>query len=213
MRAAHARLDAYAHNPYPLDPKHETPLSGGCKRCTTITMATIDKLVGLVTRNFPRARIWLTEYGYQTNPPDRLLGISPTLQARYVAEGAYVAYRTARVDLLIHFLYRDEPKVSRFQSGLTTLGGKPKPAFAAFEAPLAETSRTGGRVTLWGQLRAPAAARTSATLERRVGATWHLLAPVRTGAGGVVRWSGSLPRGTVIRLHAGAVIGAPLSIR
>ena len=31
MRKAHARLDAYAHNPYPLDPKRETPLSGGCE--------------------------------------------------------------------------------------------------------------------------------------------------------------------------------------
>ena len=27
MRAAHARLDAYAHNPYPLDPKRESPAS------------------------------------------------------------------------------------------------------------------------------------------------------------------------------------------
>ena len=66
-------------------------------------------------------------------------------------EGEYVAYRTPRVDLLIHFLYRDEPELARFQSGLVTLGDKPKPALAAFEAPLAETSRTGARVGLWGQ--------------------------------------------------------------
>ena len=88
MHKAHAKLDAYAHNPYPLDPKRETPLTGGCTRCTTITMATISKLVALVARNFGRARIWLTEYGYQTNPPDRLLGVSPALQARYMGEGA-----------------------------------------------------------------------------------------------------------------------------
>jgi len=55
MHAAHAHLDAYAHNPYPLDPKRESPLTGGCAQCTTITMATIDKLVALVARNFPRA--------------------------------------------------------------------------------------------------------------------------------------------------------------
>ena len=40
MHAAHARLDVYAHNPYPLDPKRETPFRGGCASCTTITMAT-----------------------------------------------------------------------------------------------------------------------------------------------------------------------------
>lgn len=212
MHAAHAKLDAYAHNPYPLDPKRETPLTGGCTRCTTITMATIDKLVVLVNRNFPRARIWLTEYGYQTNPPDRLLGVSPALQARYVGEGAYAAYRTARVDLLIHFLYRDEPNISRFQSGLVTLGNKLKPAFAAFEAPLAQTARSGTRVSLWGQLRAPAAS-SAARLERKVGAAWRLLATVQADGGGFIRWSGVLPRGAVVRLHAGAVSGAALLVR
>jgi hypothetical protein len=44
MHAAHAKLDAYAHNPYPLDPKHETPLSGGCGHCTTISMADLRRL-------------------------------------------------------------------------------------------------------------------------------------------------------------------------
>ena len=213
MRKAHARLDAYAHNPYPLDPKRETPLSGGCEECATITMATIDKLVGLVTRNFPRARIWLSEYGYQSNPPDRLLGISLALQARYLAEGEYVAYRTPRVDLLIHFLYRDEPELARFQSGLVTLGDKPKPALAAFEAPLAETSRAGARVSLWGRLGAPGAASSTARIERRVGAVWRPLGSIRPGAGGVIRWTGPLPRGAVVRLHAGAVTGAAVTIR
>jgi hypothetical protein len=212
MHAAHAQLDAYAHNPYPLDPKRESPLTGGCTRCTTITMATINKLVALVTRNFPRARIWLTEYGYQTNPPDRLLGVSPALQARYVSEGAYAAYRTPRVDLLIHFLYRDEPEVSRFQSGLVTITNKVKPAFDAFEVPLAQTARAGTRVSLWGQLRAPAATPASARIERKVGSAWRLLATVRPGAGGFFRWTGVLPPGAVVRLHAGSVAGAALTI-
>jgi len=53
----------------------------GAETATTITMATINKLVSLVSRSFPRARIWLTEYGYQSNPPDKLLGVSLPLQA------------------------------------------------------------------------------------------------------------------------------------
>ena len=53
MHAAHARLDAYAHNPYPLDPKRETPLTGGCGHCTTVTMATIGKLVALARTRLP----------------------------------------------------------------------------------------------------------------------------------------------------------------
>ena len=211
MHGAHARLDAYAHNPYPLDPKHETPTRGGCAHCTTITMATLSRLVSLVARDFPRARIWLTEYAYQTNPPDRVLGVSLALQARYASEAAYIAYRTPRVDMLIHFLYRDEPTLARFQSGLVTLGDTPKPSLAAFQLPLAETARTGTRTSLWGELRAPAAGST-ATLERRTGASWTRLATINPGAGGFFRFTGTLSKGPVVRLHAGELVGAPLAI-
>ena len=181
MRAAHARLDAYAHNPYPLDPKRETPVprrlhelhhdhDGDDQQARRRSSA----------RNFPRARIWLTEYGYQTNPPDRLLGVSPALQARYVGEGSYVAYRTARVDMLIHFLVRDEPNLARFQSGVLTLAGKAKPAYAAYQLPLAETARTGSRTALWGQLRAPGAGG-SVRIERRSGGAWRTVATRQPG--------------------------------
>src|SRR5581483_5405616 len=212
MHAFHARLDAYAHNPYPLDPKRETPLHGGCTHCSTITMATIDRLTALVAANFPRARIWLTEYGYQSDPPDRLLGVTTALQARYVGEGAYAAYRTPRVDVLIHFLYRDEPDLARFQSGLVTLTNHAKPALAAFRLPLAEISRSGSRVALWGQLRAPGTEGAAAWLERRIGRGWRPLAKLARGSGGVVRWSGTLPRGAVVRLRAGTLVGAPLTL-
>ena len=63
-------------------------------------MATINKLVTLVSHDFVGARIWLTEYGYQSNPPDMFLGVPLALQARYVGEGAYAAYHAPRVDLL-----------------------------------------------------------------------------------------------------------------
>jgi hypothetical protein len=211
MRAAHARLDVYAHNPYPLDPKRETPFHGACANCTTITMATINKLVSLVARNFPRAHIWLSEYGYQTNPPDRLLGVSPALQARYIGEGAYVAYRTARVELLIQFLVRDEPNLARFQSGLLTLAGKAKPAYAAYQLPFAQTARSGSRTALWGQLRAPGAG-SSARIERLSAGGWRTVAMVQPGAGRFFRWTGTLPRGAVVRLLAGSVIGPPITI-
>jgi hypothetical protein len=211
MRAAHARLDAYAHNPYPLDPKRESPFHGGCANCTTITMATINKLVSLVGRNFPRARIWLTEYGYQTNPPDRLLGVSPALQARYVGEASYVAYRTSRVDMLIHFLVRDEPNIARFQSGVLTLAGKAKPAYGAYQLPLAQTGRTGSRTAIWGQLRAPGAGG-SVRVERRGGGVWRTVATLSPGAGRFFRWTGTLPRGTQVRLHAGSITGPALTI-
>jgi hypothetical protein len=212
MHRAGARLDAYAHNPYPLDPRRETPVVGGCTHCATITMATLGRLETLVARDFPRARIWLTEYGYQSNPPDPILGVAPALQARYLSEGAYVAYRSPRVDMLIHFLYRDEPSLARFQSGLVTIGNREKPALAAFELPLAETGRAGSVTSLWGELRAPAAAGAVASVDERTGGTWRRVAAVRPGPGGFFRWRGHLPRGTVVRLRAGTLTGAPLTV-
>ena len=211
MHAAHARLDAYAHNPYPLDPKRETPLHGGCGHCSTVTMATISRLVALVARDFGSARIWLTEYGYQSDPPDRFLGVSLALHARYVGEGAYAAYHAPRVDLLIHFLYRDEPDLARFQSGLVSLTNAQKPAFTAFELPLAELTRSGVRTSLWGQLRAPGAGST-ARIERRTAAGWRAVASVHAGAGGFFRFTGTLPRGTQVRVRAGPLAGPPLAI-
>jgi hypothetical protein len=153
MAAAHARLDAYAHNPYPLS-RGETPTSGGCGHCTTITMATLPRLLTDVKKAFgAKTRIWLTEYGYQTNPPDRFLGVSYATQAKYEGEATLRVYEAPRVDLLIHYLVRDEPDPARWQSGLYTTAQRAKPALAAFRFPLTERSRTGRRTVLWGQVR------------------------------------------------------------
>ena len=46
-------------------------------RCTTISLATLERLLDETRKAFgPRTRIWLTELGFQTNPPDRILGVS-----------------------------------------------------------------------------------------------------------------------------------------
>ena len=39
-----------------------------------------------VTRLYGNKRIWITEYGYQTNPPDRLFGVCWRNQARYLTQ-------------------------------------------------------------------------------------------------------------------------------
>ena len=144
MRKAHARLDAYAHNPYPLTRSASRRSAAAARTARRSRWRRSTRLVALVARNFPRARIWLTEYGYQTNPPDPLLGVSFALQARYVGQGAYAAYRTPRVDLLIHFLYRDEPILARFQSGIVTLANKAKPVVRRIRASARADARDRG---------------------------------------------------------------------
>jgi hypothetical protein len=200
MADAGANLDAYAHNPYPLSPA-ETPDSGGCGHCTTITMATLPRLLRAVGDAFgPRTRIWLSEYGYQTNPPDRLLGIPESRQATFLAQGALRAYLTPRVDLLVQYLVRDEPDVAGWQSGILTAGGVRKPSYSAMELPLAVEKRSETAVTLWGQIR-PGSGRLEYVLEQLRDGGW---APVGsaslTGPRGFFVRTVDAPAGTRFRV-------------
>jgi hypothetical protein len=199
MHAAHAKLDAYAHNPYPLSPR-ETPFAGGCDHCTTVTLATLERLERIVAADFPRARMWLTEYGYQTNPPDRVLGVSDLAQARFLGEAALRAYELPRVDILIHYLLQDEPDVDRWQSGLLTVAAKPKPAYDAFRLPLAERSRTGLRTVLWGQVRPGHGRRAYRLLQERNGGWRSVGATRRTGAGGMFQVTVRAGKGARLRV-------------
>lgn len=178
MGKAKAHLDAYAHHPYPSRPQIESPWGPACKNCSTITMAELGRLLNEVHRAFGSKRIWLTEYGYQTNPPDSLLGVSPTTQARYVSSAARRVYLAPRVDMLIYYLVQDDAEPAGWQSGLVTAEGLPKPAFTAFRLPLTEVNRSGDRVRLWGQVRAGSGQRPY-RLRALVGGRWTWLGPTR----------------------------------
>jgi hypothetical protein len=200
MRAAHARLDAYAQNPYPIRPG-ETPTSGGCWACTEVTMATLPKLVSEVKRDFgARTRIWLTEYGYNSKPPSRWLGVSNALQARYIADAALRAYLAPRVDLLIHFLVRDEPNARRWTSGFYTSRGKVKPSFNAYALPFAQVSRRGSRTTVWGQVRPRSGAQLYRLQQLRAG-HWGWVGGTRlTTSAGYLRRTVTAARGARLRI-------------
>jgi hypothetical protein len=201
MGAAHARLDVYAHNPYPASP-HETPYTGGCERCSTITMATLDKLQLEVKRAFGNKRIWLTEYAYQVSPPDRRDGVSTARQAQYIGDAARKVYEAAGVDMLIHFLYRDEPNLAAWQSGLVTVNGSARPAFRAFELPLSQVSRVGLRTVLWGQVRPSSGARPYKLEQFRAG-HWSWVGSTRTtSSGGFFRTVVRAGKGSKLRVYA-----------
>jgi hypothetical protein len=190
MRRAGARFDVYSHHPYPRwfgRGRPETPLQ--TLPCTRwLTMASLQCLLKNVKRNFGPKHVWLTEYAYKTNPPDRWRGVSPTLQARYLAEAARRVYQAPRVDLLINFLIRDEPVVGRWASGFFTAAELVKPSFYSFMLPLAEISRRGARTTLWGQVR-PRSGPQPYLLQRRWRGRW-----VATGSVGVTGYRGFFTR-------------------
>jgi hypothetical protein len=205
MHAAHARLDAYAQNPYPLS-RGETPSRDACASwCGYFTMARLPEIRSFVTRYFGPKPIWLTEYGYQTNPPDPLLGVSEVLQAKYVGASSLQVWRQPGVTVLIQFLVRDEPNLGGFQSGLFNVGGAAKLAYHAFALPLAQVSRHGSQAVVWGQVRPGSGGRTY-LLQRAVGAGWRSLGRrARTSASGTFTRTLSLPRGSRIRVFAPSI--------
>jgi hypothetical protein len=163
-------------------------------------MARLPDLLREVRRDFGSKRIWLTEYGYQTNPPDRYLGVSRALQAKYLAQATYLARKAPRVDLLIHFLVKDERVRGRWQSGLMTVGGAQKPSFWSFAIPLLQVSRRGTRTVLWGQVRA-GQGRQRYVLQRAVGGRWRSVGGSRvTGSRGYFQRVVSAGRGTRFRI-------------
>jgi hypothetical protein len=190
MRRAGARFDVYSHHPYPRwfgRGRPETPLQ--TLPCTRwLTMANLQCLLKNVTRNFGPKHVWLTEYAYKTNPPDRYRGVSPSLQARYLAEAARRVYQAPRVDLLINFLIRDEPVVGRWASGFFTAAEVVKPSFFTFMLPLAEIGRRGSLTTLWGQVR-PRSGPQPYLLQRRRRGRW-----VSSGSVGVTGYRGFFTR-------------------
>jgi hypothetical protein len=114
----------------PLTPP---PLGARGQPATAVTLGNINVLVAELDRLYgKRVRLWVTEYGYQTNPPDRTVGVTSSKQAIYLTQATTYARRHPRIDIFLWFLLRDEARLGGWQSGLTTVTGKRKPSFNAF---------------------------------------------------------------------------------
>jgi hypothetical protein len=136
-RAGLTTFDAWAHHPYyssPRDTPTTKPATSNGAPVTAVTLGNLPVLIKLVTQLYGNKRIWITEYGYQTNPPDTLVGVSWAKQALYLKQAFAIARANSRIDLMLWFLLRDDPDPNGWQSGLLTTAGKHKPSFAAFQA-------------------------------------------------------------------------------
>jgi hypothetical protein len=85
-----------------------------------------------LTRLYGPKRLWITEYGFQTNPPDTFFGVSWAKQAAYLSQAFAIARRNPRIDIFTWFLLKDDVPLGGWQSGLMTSQGQKKPSFNAF---------------------------------------------------------------------------------
>jgi hypothetical protein len=144
-----------------------------------------------------RLPLYLTEYGYETNPPNPFRGVAPSRQAAYLDQASYLAWRDPRVRALSQFLLvdaspdRSHPRGSfgywsTFQTGLVYRSGAPKPALYSYALPIfvpAPVFTGGGGVTVWGMLRGAHNGTTQTALVQwraAAGGAWRTLAVVTT---------------------------------
>jgi hypothetical protein len=157
-----------------------------------------------------RFGIYIDEYGYQTNPPDRIAGVSARTQSSWLQRAAYQAWRDPRVKLFTQYLWRDEPvnddgRYSGWQSGLRYADGRAKPSLKTFRAPFVLDAKRG---RLWGQVRRRDTR--TVTIERRLASStkWRAIGTRRTDARGYWSWTVRLAKGASYRSVAAGVTSA-----
>ncbi len=159
----------FAYHPYSFDvaPNVGYPLAGW------ITMHNLSSLAGLLDGAFKAygalpaggVPIYLTEFGYESDPPDPYVTNSTAQQAAWLNEAEFMAWNDGYVRSFNQFeLIDSAPRAhtkpgsraywATFQTGLEFLGGRPKPALPGFRLPIwLPDPRHGSSVPVWGQLR------------------------------------------------------------
>jgi hypothetical protein len=103
--------------------------------------------------------------------------------------------------MLIQYLYRDEPILSRFQTGLVFADGRLKPSLQGFELPFAEMRRVGLETVVWGQIRSGRPGRKRYRLEVLHKNAWKAVGHDRlTNDAGVFVRTIRLERGALLRI-------------
>ena len=201
--AAHPVLfesTAFAHHPYAFD----APPGRTDRARDNAVIANLGRLTRTLDRvtarhdSQKRFKVWLTEYGYQTDPPDPYLGWPWSAQARFLAHAEWLAYRRPRVRSTSQFLlYDDAPRHDfgaddprhwgTFQTGLRTVDGDKKLSYAGYQRMIHVPGRVrrGRRVRIFGLYR-PATAPVEASVQfRREGRRkWRTVTTASTNASG-----------------------------
>jgi hypothetical protein len=144
--------DAYAHHPYG-PPGHVS------SKRDTVSIGVISRLTDYLDKAAARGRlprklaIYDTEFGYQSNPPDRSVSTTPSRQAKLINEKEEVHYRFGRLKSYSQYLMYDDKAIFAFQTGLRFRSGKAKPAYSAYRLPIVVHNRGRRGVFVWGRVR------------------------------------------------------------
>jgi hypothetical protein len=180
------------------------------------TVANLGDLSRLLDRVQGRAvPLYITEYGYQTRPPDPT-GVTVSRQAAYLNEAEYLTWRNSRVRSHAQFLLVDDGPVpglpldsvaawgSSFQTGLMTLAGKAKPALRTYKlaAHLPDPHiRAGSRLLVWGLARSAPGTPVEIQIRPRGARAFRTVGRVRPTPQGYLRLRVRPSRSGTVRLR------------
>ena len=191
-----AHFDIAAHNP--INVGRPTRSASHPDDVSTPDIGTIRRILRKARRAGTlrprRAKpIWATEIWWDSRPPDPR-GVPIRRHARWLEESFYVLWRQG-VKTVIWFQIRDAAGgpgswAATQQTGLYTIGNRPKPALRAFRFPFVADRLGTRRVRLWGI----APRRGGVRVQIRRGGGWRGLRRLRAGKDrvftGVVRLRG-----------------------
>jgi hypothetical protein len=151
-----------AYHPYTLEtgPETKTPLADDA---TINDLTRLDRTLSKLSKRFVNQRmpIWLTEFGFQTDPPDPFA--SPIERVpQFMGESEWLAYHDRRVKSYAQYPLADDSTAGRglarfhgFQSGITSALGAPKSGvYQAYKTPLFVRLVSKSSVEVFGGVRA-----------------------------------------------------------
>jgi hypothetical protein len=183
--------DGWAHHPYSQN-ERPSRTSKPPKELDDVRLAdlpelatTLDQLVKMGRISPADRNIYITEFGYETQPVAGRPTIDETTQARWLTWAEYLATKVPTVRSFAQFLLRDQPpspeRVSeskarpfgQYSTGLLVASGRDKVAAKTFVAGLFAQKRSKGRVLLFGRLRLGAGKRTVSVQRKLPGGGWE----------------------------------------
>jgi len=163
------RSQGWAHHPYSLARGRWRLPTWRHELADNVAIGNLSHLTRTLDRSAAaweggtRKSLWITEYGYQTTPPDPVAGVPPARHGALYAWGEEIAYRDPRVASIAQFLLLDDQPVDGFagadprrwvtwQSGLFDSENRRKPFERDYRLPLHVTSET-NTTTVFSALR------------------------------------------------------------
>jgi hypothetical protein len=163
FRSAHPALfeaTAFAAHPYPeggLPPNQVIP--GEPDYADLASLPSLERTLDRLQRTYGSSRklpIYSTEFGYQTNPPERIARTTPpSIAAVYLNWSEYISWKDPRIASYDQFLIQDPP-AGNFATGIEFADGRHKATYPAFRLPLflpKTTVHKNESVEVWGGVR------------------------------------------------------------